>query len=86
MSETPSRAALPPMGEQEKVLHAYIRQAEELARDIRIVSNGELSLAVVRNHGTTPKEREGLGWHAAHEAAVRIHRGEARPPKGQSQS
>jgi len=58
--------------ESEQALHALIRQAEDTAREIRVLSSGYLSLAVVRNHGKSLAEREGLGWHDAHEAAARV--------------
>lgn len=61
--------AMPPMGEQERTLHDFIRQAEQLARDIQITSGSRLSLTVIRTTGKV------LGWHSAHEAAVRIYRG-----------
>jgi hypothetical protein len=56
----------------ERSLHALIRQAEDMAGAIRVLSGGYLSLAVVRNHGVTPTEREGLGWQEAHETAARV--------------
>jgi hypothetical protein len=59
--------------EEQKALHEYIVQAEELARLIRVTSKGNMSLAVVNNHGRTVREREGMGWHGAHEAADRIY-------------
>jgi hypothetical protein len=44
---------------------------EEKAREVRLLSAGRLSLAVVDNNGVTLREREGMGWHAAHLAADR---------------
>jgi len=60
------------ISESEQALHELIRQAEDMARELRVLSSGYLSLAVVRNHGKSLAEREGLGWHDAHEAAVRV--------------
>lgn len=76
MTKPQRNQLLPSMGEEEEALHAFIHQAEQLSRDIQITSNGQLSLAVVLYHGRTPTERAGMGWHTAHETAIRIHRGE----------
>lgn len=54
-------------GTEVKGSHEMINEAESLARMLRVASGGNLSLAVVRNHGTTLKEREGMPWHEAHE-------------------
>lgn len=54
-------------GTEVKGSHEMIREAEALARLLRVASGGELSLAVVRNHATTPKERQGVSWGEAHE-------------------
>ena len=68
------------MTDEEKVLHELIIEAEKLARLIRVGSSGNLSLAVVNNHGRTLKEREGMNWHEAHSAADRIFALPAEPP------
>lgn len=51
--------------------HELIREAESLARELRVASRGEFSLAVVRNHGKTLSERQGMSWHEAHQATER---------------
>ena len=60
------------VSETEQALHDLINQAEGLAREMRVLSSGYLSLAVVNNYGRTLPEREGMGWHDAHEAATRV--------------
>lgn len=65
-----------------EVARALIRQAEDIARSLRYITKGALSLAVVDNHGVTLREREGLGWHDAHEAAQRAVGDPAEPDQG----
>jgi hypothetical protein len=57
--------------ERRQPLHDLINEVEEKAREVRLLSAGRLSLAVVDNNGVTLREREGMGWHAAHLAADR---------------
>jgi len=60
------------ISDTEKALHDLISEAESRAREIRVLSGGYLSLAVVNNRGRTLPEHEGMGWHDAHEAATRV--------------
>jgi hypothetical protein len=52
--------------------HALINITEDLARYLRLVTDGALTLAVVQNRGRTLKERQGMGWTDAHEFADRV--------------
>ena len=56
----------------EKILHDMINEVEDLARRVRVLSHGHLSLAFVDNHGKTLRERAGMSWTDAHNAAVKI--------------
>jgi len=64
--------------EKRLAMHGLITDVETLARYLRLVSDGHLSLAVVDNHGKTLRERQGMNWHDAHLAADRIANGEVR--------
>jgi hypothetical protein len=54
-----------------KALHDLISHVEHLAREARALSNGHLSIAFVNNHGETLRDREGMSWTDAHNAADR---------------
>lgn len=51
--------------------HALINITEELARYLRLVSGGSLTLAVVNNRGRNLRDRQGMDWGEAHEFADR---------------
>lgn len=59
--------------EAHQALHQAISNAEQAARELRLLSMGQLTLAVVRNLETIPDRRQGLPWHEAHEAADTIY-------------
>lgn len=44
---------------------ALVKITEDLARYLRVVTGGELSLAVVRNRATTARDRQGVPWDDA---------------------
>jgi hypothetical protein len=49
--------------------HALINITEDLARYLRVISKGALTLAVVSSRATTLRDRAGMGWFDAHEFA-----------------
>jgi len=49
--------------------HALINIAEDLARYLRLASNGLLTLTVVPAQATTLRDRAGMNWGDAHEYA-----------------
>lgn len=58
------------LADQQWAAHHYITQAEDLARLLRLVTGGRLTLAVVDNHGRELRQRTGMTWHDAHLAAA----------------
>lgn len=58
--------------DERDALHDYLKDAEYLARLIRVASGGYLSLAVVHNNATTLQDRQGIGWGIAHHLADQL--------------
>jgi hypothetical protein len=65
--------------------HALINIAEDLARHLRVVSKGTLTLAVVANKATTQRDRAGMNWGDAHEYADQAALGTSRRAALQAQ-
>jgi hypothetical protein len=64
--------------DKRRAMHGMISEVEKLARYMRLISDGNLSLAVVHNYAASKSEREGMGWHNAHLAADKIADGTLR--------
>lgn len=65
--------------EQSRAAHDLINEAEQLARYLRVITGGHLTLTVVDNYGKTLRERQGMGWHQAHEAVATAMTGQPQP-------
>ena len=72
--------------DERDALHDYLKEAEHLARLIRVASGGYLSLAVVHNNATTLQDRQGIGWGDAHALADQLAEQTTTPPRQVTQA